>query len=119
MIWQLLQVNHLPRDTPLLLVGTMWSGLVKWVREFMLLLDPPLSRPMPGGRRRIVSLAWSLRAALAIVPFKDLLNLGTAARMNVPGCPEGNWRWCFTIQPAVLGDCRKAIQPDRKGEQFA
>src|SRR5262245_27179363 len=42
MIWQLLQVNHL-RDTPLLLVGRMWPGLVSWAREAMLAYDPPLA----------------------------------------------------------------------------
>jgi uncharacterized protein (TIGR00730 family) len=42
MIWQLLQVNHL-RDTPLLLVGRMWPGLVSWARMAMLSYDPPLA----------------------------------------------------------------------------
>ena len=27
MIWQLLQVRHVQKDTPLILVGTMWQGL--------------------------------------------------------------------------------------------
>jgi predicted Rossmann-fold nucleotide-binding protein len=45
LIWQLLQVNHLPRDTPLLLVGSMWTGLVEWARDFMLSSDPPLASP--------------------------------------------------------------------------
>jgi uncharacterized protein (TIGR00730 family) len=35
MIWQLLQVKHL-RDTPLVLVGAMWPGLVQWARGAML-----------------------------------------------------------------------------------
>jgi uncharacterized protein (TIGR00730 family) len=42
LIWQLLQVNHL-RRTPLVLVGTMWPGLVHWARESMLTTDPPLA----------------------------------------------------------------------------
>ena len=46
MIWQLLQVNHL-RDTPLLLVGRMWPGLVSWARTEMLSYDPAA-----GQRRR-------------------------------------------------------------------
>jgi uncharacterized protein (TIGR00730 family) len=33
--WQLLQVRHL-YNTPLILVGKMWSGLVDWAREAML-----------------------------------------------------------------------------------
>jgi hypothetical protein len=42
MIWQLLQVNHL-QNTPLLLVGRMWPGLVSWARTEMLSYDPPLA----------------------------------------------------------------------------
>ena len=42
MIWQLLQVRHL-RDTPLLLVGRMWPGLVEWARTSMLSTDPALA----------------------------------------------------------------------------
>ena len=41
----------------------------------------------------LIELAWSSAAALAIVPLQDVLNLGAEARMNVPGRPEGNWRW--------------------------
>lgn len=44
--------------------------------------------------------AWSLldvahasRAALALVPAQDLLDLGSEARMNTPGTAHGNWRW--------------------------
>lgn len=44
----------------------------------------------------LIKLAWSSVAALAIAPFQDLLNLGREARMNVPGRPEGNWRWRST-----------------------
>ena len=42
MIWQLLQVKHL-RDTPLILVGAMWPGLIEWTRSSMLAADPPLA----------------------------------------------------------------------------
>lgn len=42
MIWQLLQVHHL-NDTPLILIGKMWPGLVEWARSSMLSTDPPLS----------------------------------------------------------------------------
>jgi uncharacterized protein (TIGR00730 family) len=44
MIWQLLQVQHL-QDTPLILVGKMWPGLVEWARHSMLSTDPPLANP--------------------------------------------------------------------------
>ena len=42
MIWQLLQVRHL-RDTPLILVGRMWPGLVEWAKASMLSTTPPLA----------------------------------------------------------------------------
>ena len=42
MIWQLLQVRHL-EQTPLILVGRMWPGLVDWARSAMLSADPPLA----------------------------------------------------------------------------
>jgi 4-alpha-glucanotransferase len=41
----------------------------------------------------LMELAWSSKAALALAPLQDVLNLGTEARMNVPGRAEGNWRW--------------------------
>jgi predicted Rossmann-fold nucleotide-binding protein len=44
MIWQLLQVKHL-EDTPLILVGRMWPGLIEWMRSAMLGTDPPLASP--------------------------------------------------------------------------
>jgi uncharacterized protein (TIGR00730 family) len=44
LIWQLLQVNHL-HNTPLILVGKMWPGLVQWVKTQLLAADPPLINP--------------------------------------------------------------------------
>ena len=41
----------------------------------------------------LTRLAWGSVADHAIVPLQDLLGLGSRARMNVPGRPEGNWRW--------------------------
>jgi len=35
MVWQLLQVKHM-RQHPLILVGTMWPGLIDWMRGTML-----------------------------------------------------------------------------------
>jgi 4-alpha-glucanotransferase len=52
----------------------------------------------PDGRSSdaapaMMELAWSSRAALAIVPLQDVLNLGAEARMNMPGRATGNWCW--------------------------
>jgi len=44
----------------------------------------------------LMRLAWSSVAALAVAPLQDLLNLGSEARMNVPGRTEGNWTWRCT-----------------------
>jgi len=44
----------------------------------------------------LIRLTWSSVAALAMTPLQDLLNLGTEARMNLPGRVEGNWRWRCT-----------------------
>lgn len=42
MIWQLLQVRHL-HETPFILVGKMWPGLIEWARGSMLSADAPLA----------------------------------------------------------------------------
>ena len=55
-----------------------------------------LKRPLGDGRKvaaELMELAWSSDAALAMAPLQDLLNLGSDARMNVPGRAEGNWCW--------------------------
>ena len=44
----------------------------------------------------LMKLGWHSRAALAMAPLQDLLNLGREARMNVPGVAGGNWRWRCT-----------------------
>lgn len=44
MVWQLLQVRHL-RDTPLILAGHFWDGLLAWAKEAMLKPDIPLVSP--------------------------------------------------------------------------
>ena len=44
----------------------------------------------------LLDLAWSSVAALAMAPLQDLLNLGSEARMNVPGRAAGNWSWRCT-----------------------
>lgn len=45
---------------------------------------------------------WSLMrlclasvANLAVVPLQDVLSLDGDHRMNIPGTPDGNWRWRF------------------------
>ena len=45
--------------------------------------------------RRFVEMAWATAARQTIIPMQDLLQLGTHARMNVPGIASGNWEWRF------------------------
>jgi 4-alpha-glucanotransferase len=47
-----------------------------------------------------IRLALSSVAELAIAPLQDLLSLGSEARMNLPGKPEGNWSW--RVAPSAL-----------------
>jgi predicted Rossmann-fold nucleotide-binding protein len=44
MIWQLLQVRQM-KESPLILVGKMWEGLVEWTRDQLLWTQPPLISP--------------------------------------------------------------------------
>jgi 4-alpha-glucanotransferase len=43
----------------------------------------------------LLGVAWGSRAALAIAPLQDVLDLGSEARMNLPGTEEGNWQWRY------------------------
>ncbi len=54
----------------------------------------------------MIRLALMSVADLAIVPAQDLLGLGSEARMNLPGAPDGNWAWRLregALDQAVLG----------------
>jgi 4-alpha-glucanotransferase len=68
-----------------------------------------LQRYLPGAGQDVawalIRLAWSSVAGLAVAPLQDVLNLGSAARMNIPGTASGNWGWRFTeeqLTPAIL-----------------
>lgn len=53
------------------------------------------AEPMPDALIRTAARSVS---ALAVFPMQDLLELDSAARMNVPGRATGNWRWRFSWQ---------------------
>lgn len=44
MVWQLLQVGHIP-SAPLVLLGKMYAELVAWCRQYMLRPEFPLANP--------------------------------------------------------------------------
>ncbi|MBX3045803.1 MAG: 4-alpha-glucanotransferase [Anaerolineales bacterium] len=41
----------------------------------------------------MLEMLWGSRAALTVAPIQDFLELGSEARMNIPGTPLGNWHW--------------------------
>ena len=49
---------------------------------------------------KLIERALSSRAALAMIPAQDVLELGSEGRMNRPGEPLGNWRW--RLEPGAL-----------------
>ncbi|MBN2047691.1 MAG: 4-alpha-glucanotransferase [Anaerolineaceae bacterium] len=68
---------------------------------------------------------WSSVADFAIAPLQDFLNLGTEARMNLPGTLGGNWDW--RVQSHQLADYLKARiretnllynRPDQRTDEF-
>jgi 4-alpha-glucanotransferase len=61
-------------------------------------LSDVLKRPVESRTVawELIRLAWTSRAALAIAPLQDLLNLGPEGRMNEPGKGDGNWTWRAT-----------------------
>jgi uncharacterized protein (TIGR00730 family) len=63
LIWQLLQVKHL-ENTGLILVGSMWPGLIEWAREAMLSTDPPLAN---AGDLAIPQCVANADEAIAII----------------------------------------------------
>jgi 4-alpha-glucanotransferase len=98
---------HLPENYPTNTVVYTGTHDNATTREWFLQLPDSEQRRLwkhlrrPEGEIRdaapeLIRLAWSSAAALAITPFQDLLNLGREGRMNVPGNPEGNWRWRAT-----------------------
>jgi 4-alpha-glucanotransferase len=42
---------------------------------------------------RLIDLAFSSRAEVAMVQTQDVLGLGSEARMNMPGTAKGSWKW--------------------------
>jgi 4-alpha-glucanotransferase len=46
----------------------------------------------------MIRLAWSSVANYALAPLQDVLDLGTDARMNLPGRPAGNWGWRYVAE---------------------
>lgn len=54
-----------------------------------------LQNDQPDMPSALITLAFSTKAKLAIVPMQDILALDSADRMNTPGTIENNWAWRF------------------------
>ncbi|MBR0320721.1 MAG: 4-alpha-glucanotransferase, partial [Clostridia bacterium] len=55
-----------------------------------------------GEQDIVISMIRTAMASVcdtAIIPMQDILNLGTEARMNIPGTVGGNWAWRMTELP--------------------
>ncbi len=44
----------------------------------------------------MIRAAFNSVADMAVVPFQDVLELGSEHRMNLPGTTDGNWEWRFS-----------------------
>jgi len=53
-----------------------------------------------GVNWSFIRLAQSSVASLSVVPFQDVLGLGSEARLNIPSKHEGNYHW--RMQPGSL-----------------
>jgi 4-alpha-glucanotransferase len=65
----------------------------------------------------LIGAAWSSRAVLAVVPLQDVLDLGTEARMNLPGTDSGNWHWRYeadALTPALAARLRTLTERNRR-----
>ena len=67
-------------------VGGSWSIRGDW----------GVGGPRAPGVRALLRGLWQSPAELVIVPIQDLLGYGGDTRMNIPGTPEGNWRFRVT-----------------------
>ncbi len=98
---------HLPRNHPtnsVVLTGTHDTNTVRgwFVNEATAKERQNVFRVI--GRKvsaeevplEMVKLAQSSVAKLSIIPFQDVLSLGSKARMNNPSKSSGNWEWRVT-----------------------
>jgi 4-alpha-glucanotransferase len=70
-----------------------WRSISEKERNFLRRYEPHVDEDPVGSLLRI---AWASVADFAIAPLQDFLRLGSEARFNVPGVPDGNWRWRVT-----------------------
>ena len=63
---------------------------------------------------QLMRIAFETRANLAVVPLQDIFNLGTEARMNLPGTTgDHNWTWRYNaadLRPDLAASLRKLTE---------
>jgi 4-alpha-glucanotransferase len=102
--------NNSPPPAPHPLETAVYTGThdndttAGWYQKLTSRQQEALQNKLKASDQKIV---WAMiRAALAspantaIVPAQDLLELGSEARMNLPGIAKGNWEW--RLQKGVL-----------------
>jgi 4-alpha-glucanotransferase len=70
-----------------------WKAITENERRFLRSYDPHVDEDPVW---HLIRTAWASVADFAFIPVQDVLNLGSEARMNVPGTPSGNWTWRMT-----------------------
>ncbi len=65
----------------------------KFARSY---LDLSEHSPDAQIHRHALRMAMASVADRVVTPLQDVIGLGSEARMNTPGTPEGNWTWRFT-----------------------
>ena len=48
--------------------------------------------------RKVIEAVWRSSSDTAVIAFQDMCGFGSAARMNIPGVPEKNWRYRTTAE---------------------
>jgi 4-alpha-glucanotransferase len=74
----------------------------------------------PAVPEFLIDAVYDSAAQLAVIPMQDLLGLGSAARMNVPGRAAGNWGWRFDwgqVDPGLTS--RSRSRAERSGRLVA
>lgn len=77
-------------DTVMGWMETAPKDSVKFAKEYLNLTEEE------GYNWGMMRAAWSSVADMAIVPFQDLLGLGSEARINIPSTLGENWKWRAT-----------------------
>jgi len=67
----------------------------------------------------LIRIAMESRARLAILPARDVLGLGSEARMNMPGRADGNWSWRLRRGQLTEGLAARLRDQTRRGRRLS